>query len=502
MANKDIIIRVEKLCKTFVTTRAVVNATVDFRSGEIHALIGENGSGKSTLTSMMCGINKPDSGTMFLNKKPFIAQDQIHANENGIAALVQEMNTIDHMSVAENIFLGRENEFIKLGMIDKKRMSRAASEVLEKYGLKMINPNTDISRLSFEDRKIIEIIKAMNTDPKILIVDETTTALSQKGRDLLYSIMNDMRERGNTIVFISHDLQEVIEKSDAITVMRDGEIVDTIEVKDKTTEDELKMLMIGRELSQKYYRSDYGRLVSDDIVLEVKNVTQEGVLDDVTFELHKGEILGIGGLTSCGMHELGKVLFGASKAQKGSVTVTHKNAIVKNIPYAIKNGIAYISKNRDQESLMLISSISDNICLPSLDRISGKGLLRHKNENIFAQAGARKLDIKMENIEQYVFYLSGGNKQKVALAKWICEEPDIIVMDCPTRGIDVKVKAAIYSMMDKMVESGISIIMISEEMLELIGMCDRLLVFNKGKLVADMPRNKELSEETVIKYLI
>lgn len=497
--GKDIVFRVENLCKTYVTTKAVSDATIEFYKGEVRGLIGENGSGKSTVSSMIMGINKPDSGKMLFEGRDFLPGSMTEANDAGVAILMQEMNTIPLLTVAENIFIGKEQEFKKGGVINKREMNRQAQALLKKYGMGEVDASMDIGQLSFEDRKIIEIIKAMNTNPKILIVDETTTALSQKGRDMLYKIMEDMKAEGKTIIFISHDLQEVIDKCDTVTVLRDGVVVHNIEIDETTDENQLKLMMVGRELQHKYYREDYDKVVSDEVVLEVENVCVPKILNNVNFKLHKGEILGIGGLTSSGMHELGKVLYGAKKAKSGQIVRNGKK--ITNIRSALRSGVAYISKNRDQESLMLIASIKDNIGLPSLKKM-GKGLLTNKKIEAFAKIGTDKLDVKMSGLDQFVLFLSGGNKQKVALATWICFEPDVMVLDCPTRGIDVKVKAAIYQLIEDLTKQGMSIIMISEELVELIGMSDRILILNNGEIKGEFNRSRDLSEEMIIEYLI
>lgn len=496
--EKEVIFRVENLCKSFGITKAVQHADINFCKGEVHALIGENGSGKSTVSSMMMGINKPDDGVMYYRGEKFLPGSITEANDAGIAILMQEMNTLDFLSIAENIYLGREKEFTNAGILNKRAMNAAAQRLLEQYGLGDLNAAADIGIMSFEDRKIIEIIKAMNTNPQILIVDETTTALSAKGRNFLYRIMEQMRDEGKTIVFISHDLSEIIDKSDSVTVLRDGVVVHELELDESIDEDKLKLLMIGRELESKYYREDYDKPISEEVVLKVNQVSVTGELKDISFELHRGEVLGVGGLTSSGMHELGKVLYGSKKITSGSIECN--GVSVKNIASALKAGIAYTSKNRDQESLMIVGPIRENICLPSLRKM--RGLITKKKLDAFAVEGTNKLDVKMTGLDQYVLYLSGGNKQKVVLATWICYQPNIMVLDCPTRGIDVKVKAAIYRLIEDLTRDGISIIMISEELVELIGMSDRILILNNGEISGEFMRSRSLSEEMLIGHLI
>ena len=380
-------------------------------------------------------------------------------------------------------------------------MNRRATELLEKYGFGRIKAAAMIDDYNFEDRKLVEIVKATYFDPKIVVIDETTTALSQEGRLELYKHMDRIRKQGNTVIFISHDLPEILDKSDTITILRDGVYIDTVKSAD-VNEDDLKRLMVGREVSGAYYRSDYGEKVSDEVVLKAENVTVPGLIEDVTFELHKGEILGFGGLSESGMHEVGKAIFGASFDRKGKVTLADGTDI-NDIPTAIKKSIAYTSKNRDTESVVMNQGIGDNICLPSLRSLKNKlGLLTRKKMKEFSDKYAREMSVKMVNVDQFVSDLSGGNKQKVVLARWIGKDSDILVLDSPTRGIDIKVKQDIYQLMDRMRKSGKSIVMISEELMELIGMCDRIIIMKDGKINGELPRSQDMDENTLIARMV
>lgn len=496
----DIILKAENINKHFGITHAVKNVSLTFNKGEIHGLIGENGSGKSTLMSMLVGIYPIDSGRFILEGKELKVRNQVEANRNGISIIVQEMGTLSGLTVAENIFLGNEDQFIKYGIKNTAAMNRKAQELLDKYGFNHIDASKMIDNYNFEDRKLIEIVKATYFDPKILIVDETTTTLGQSGREELYKHMHRIRDMGNTVIFISHDLAEVINHSDTISVLRDGVLIDTVKSSD-VTEDDLKRLMVGREISGRYYRTDYGEPISDEVVLSVRHLSVPGQINDISFDLHKGEILGIGGLSECGMHEVGKAVFGASYDREGEVTLADGTRI-NSIPAAIKHSIAYVSKDRDNESLIINDSIQDNICLPSMDELKVKKLLFKKRLKQFAEKYAKLISVKMVGVEQFVSDLSGGNKQKVALARWIGKDSDIIVLDSPTRGIDVKVKADIYALMSEMKKRGKSIIMISEEILELIGMCDRIIVMKDGTINGEFLRNPSLTEEDLIAKMV
>ena len=500
----DIILRSEKLNKHFGITHAVKDVSLEFEKGEIHGLIGENGSGKSTFCSMLCGIYSISSGRFVLDGKELKVKSQVEANRCGVSIIVQEMGTLPGLTVAENIFLGEEEKFMHGIIKDTSAMNREAQKLLDSYGFNRISAKQMIDNYSFEDRKLVEIVKATYFNPKIVVVDETTTALSQAGREELFKVMNRIRAGGNTVIFISHDLDEVIEHTDRISVLRDGELVDTVQSR-QVTADDLKRMMVGRELDNRYYRTDYGDSVPDEVVMDVKDVTVPGQISDISFKLHKSEILGIGGLSECGMHEVGKAVFGASYGRKGSVILGDGYA-VKNIPGAIRHSIAYASKDRDNESIVIADSIRDNVCLPSLDDLSKqskvKGTLKDKILSLFADKHAVNMSVKMTGIAQYVSDLSGGNKQKVVLARWIGKNSNILVLDSPTRGIDVKVKADIYALMSDLKKQGKSIIMISEELQELLGMSDRILIMKDGKISGEFKRDPKLGEKDLIAKMV
>ena len=496
----EVRLQVKHVSKNFGITKALKDVSFNINKGEVHALIGENGSGKSTMTNMLTGIYTLESGQFILDGKEVHPKNQVEANEEGISIIVQELGTLSGLTVAENIFLGHEDQFVHLGIKNTAAMNKKANELLQSYGFDKIKAGDMIDDYNFEDRKLVEIVKATYFNPKIVVVDETTTALSQEGREELYKQMNRVRDNGNTVIFISHDLPEILDKSDTITILRDGVYIDTVKSAD-VNEDDLKKLMVGREVTGDYYRSDYGEKVSDEVVLSVKNVTVPGLIEDISFDLHKGEILGFGGLSESGMHEIGKAIFGASYDREGEVVLadgTHIN----DIPTAIKHSVAYTSKDRDNESLVINDTIGDNICLPSLEDLKTHGFLRAKTMNEFANKFAKQMSTKMTGVDQFVSALSGGNKQKVVLARWVGKDSDLIILDSPTRGIDVKVKADIYAMMNDMRKRGKSIIMISEEIMELLGMADRILIMKDGKINGEFLRSPDLKDTDLIDNMI
>ena len=499
--SEQILLKLEHIVKKFGNITAVDDVSFDLRKGEIHGLIGENGSGKSTVSSIISGIYPCTSGRMLLEEKVYCPKDQICANENGVSIIVQEMCTIEELSVSENIFLGKEAQFVKLGAIRHREMNQKARELLDDYDLHEIRPEAEIEAYGFEERKLVELVKNTYFKPKLLIVDETTTALSVEGRRELLQVIKRMREEGTAIMIISHDLNEIIELCDRITVLRDGKYVATVE-NSGITEDDLKKYMIGREMTEHYYRNDMETHADGEVVLTAENVSVHKILENISFELKQGEILGIGGLTDSGMHELGKVLFGAVKRDGGTVTVKKSGHDVRGMKGAIQEGIIYTSKNRDQEGLVGQASIKDNISLGNWKQIGRNGLISPKREKAFAEEHAQNMQVKMENTQQFIATLSGGNKQKVVLAKWLAKNPDILILDSPTRGIDIKVKSSIYSLMQELVKEKKAIILISEEIMELIGMCDRVLILKNGKISRELLRKDTLTEEKIINGMI
>ena len=499
MENKALLVA-EHIDKRFGMTHAVNDVSLTISAGEIRALIGENGSGKSTFCQMLCGIYTVGGGTFTLNGKALHIRNQVEANNEGISIIVQEMGTLSGLTVAENIFLGHEEPFVRMGIKDSRAMNREAQKLLDDYGFGRIKAGAMIDRYNFEDRKLIEIVKATYMKPKILVIDETTTALSQNGRQELYRIMEDVRRDGRSVIFISHDLGEVLSRSDTVSILRDGEYIDTVRASE-VNEDDLKRLMVGREIGSAYYRTDYGEPVSGTVVLTVSGVSVPGEIEDISFELHRGEILGIGGLSECGMHEVGKAIFGASWNRTGSVTLADGTAI-NDISTAIHHSVAYASKDRDNESIILNESIRNNVVLPSLDDLAYHGLLNGRKLTKFAKEHAGNMQIKMQSVHQFVSDLSGGNMQKVVLARWLGKGSDLLVLDSPTRGIDVKVKQAIYALMADLKRQGKSIIMISEEIPELLGMSDRIFVMKDGRINGEFMRDPALSEEDLIARMV
>lgn len=501
MAEKHLL-ECTDVSKSFGPTKAVVHVNFTIPYGEVRGLIGENGSGKSTLCNMITGILKPDTGHMVLEGEPFAPGSLLDSKSKGISILLQETGTISGMTVAENIYLGKEHLFTRFGTVDKKKLNAQAQKAIDEMGLD-VAATDPIDQLSFENRKLVEVIRAMTDNPKLLIVDETTTALSQYGRDKIYDIIKQLKAENKSVVFITHDLNELMDVCDSATVLRDGHYIDTV-YKEEFSEDRIRQCMIGRDLTGSYYRSDaVGEIPdNDEVVLDVKNLSLGRVVRKVNLQLKRGEILGIGGLTDCGMHDLAQLMFGALTADEGEVTHCESGEKITNPRQAINLGMAYIPKDRDQASIFLASPIRDNVTIAATDKLMVKGLLSHRKEKQMAEEETKKLSVKMYNISQHVKALSGGNKQKVAVAKWLANDANLLIMDCPTRGIDIGVKSAMYSLMEQLKRENKSIIMISEELPELIGMVDRLLIMKDGRISGEFFRKEGLTETEIIKKMI
>lgn len=498
MADKELLLHAEKIDKSFGPTHAVDHVSLDFYKGEVHCLIGENGSGKSTFTNMLTGILPIGSGTFTLEGIDVAPKNQVDANHLGIAIIVQEQGTLDGLTVAENMFLGDEHQFMKNGIKNTGAMVKKAQELLDSYGFTYIKAADPIENYTFEERKLIEIVKSTWFNPKILVVDETTTALSQDGRYELFKVINRVRDHGDCVIMIDHDMDIVMSLADRISVLRDGEYIATVN-KEDVDADKLKTLMVGRAMDGKYYRTDWGPSLAADVALSMRNVSVPGEIEDVSLDLHNGEILGIGGLSECGMHEVGKALFGASYDRTGEVELSDGTKI-DSINTAIDHGIAYTSKDRDKESLLINDTIADNVTLPSL-RDYGF-IITNKKVRSEADTYAKQMSTKMVNVNQFVSALSGGNKQKVVIARWLAKSSHILLLDSPTRGIDIKVKADIYNLLDEMRRQGKAILIISEEIAELMGMCDRILIMKDHKIAKELARDPHLTDTDIIKYMI
>ena len=500
-AKNSVVLRVEDLSKSFGPTRAVVDVSLDFRAGEIHGLIGENGSGKSTLMSMVAGIHTRDKGRMFKDNQAYDPVSPAHANEQGVSMVVQELGLIDDLTVTENIFLGKTDRFSSRGVMNLGKMRAAAEKAFADWGIAQVPLDVFAKSLTVEEKKLVELVRALSSNPDVLILDEITAAFSHNNRTVLYELLAKLKAQGKLILFVSHNLSEILSLCDRITVLKDGEKVTTLDA-EGATEDELKRLMVGREVKETYFYTP-AKLDKAEPVLKVDGITLDGVLRNVSFELRRGEVLGLGGLSDSGIHELGKVLFGLTKPDQGQIIFAETGERIDSLRKAIDTGIAYVPKDRDTEALMVRATNEDNLVLPSTDSFVGRlGFMSPRKRKAFAQEQLRVFEIKASGIRQAVNQLSGGNRQKVSLASWLSRPNKILILDSPTRGVDVGITANIYKLIAQVKQEGIGIILISDELPELIGCSDRILIMKNGEVAKIFERAEGFSEHRIVQVMI
>lgn len=498
----EYVLEVKNLSKSFGVTKANDHVSFEVRPGELHTLAGENGSGKSTVISQIVGIQKPDSGELVFDGKPYTPKSPIDARNAGIGFVVQELGLVDDFDAAMNMFLGNFEQFTQGGVIQLGAMTAAAKKELNRWHFAEIPMRTKAINLSIEKRKIIEITKALSVNPKLLILDETTQSLSHDTKHRLYEIIEEKKKEGVAILMITHDLDEMCALSDRVTVLRDGKAVATLD-KDEIDLDRVRSLMVGRQVNAEYYRTDHECMFEDEVVLKADHISDHGLYQDVSFDLHKGEILGFCGLSDAGIHEIGKALFALKPPSSGTVTAMRSGKKIRKPLDATKNKIAYVPKDRDTEALLMDAPIRDNIYMPSLREMQkGAWFISPSDCSSIAEKAKQQLNIKCTGIRQIVSSLSGGNKQKVNLGRWLVKDLDILILDCPTRGVDVGVKAYIYDLMKKMKAQGVSVILISDELTEVLGMSDRIAVMKDGHLKTILTRSESLSESAVVEVMI
>jgi ribose transport system ATP-binding protein len=502
MSGSENILEIKGLYKSFGSTRANRNVNFTLKKGEIKGLIGENGSGKSTLLSQIAGVYRCDSGEMFLNGAPYAPASPLDANNVKIAMVMQELGVVDKLPVAINVFLGRLGQFSSRGVVNIKKLNRAVAELFERWDLPGVPPNELMRGMMIEQRKIVELTRAMSVEPEVLLLDEITQSLSLNNRTKLYALINKLKDMGKSIIVITHDIEEMLEISDSITVLRDGEVVGDVKTSE-TSADEIRYMMVGREISGDYYRADMTPDYSDEVVLSAENVTIDGEIENVSFDVHRGEILGFCGLSDSGIHSVGKAVFGLSKKNSGSVRFAGSGEEIVNANDALRRKMAYVPKDRDNDALMIHASILDNCTLPSLNELQGAvGYLSPAQLKKLSSGVAERLNVKCTGIQQNMDALSGGNKQKVNLGRWIAKDLDVLILDCPTRGVDVGVKAYIYSLMKQAKKDGIAIILISDELTEILGMADRLFVMKDGRVTKTIRRDEDFTERSVIEVMM
>jgi ribose transport system ATP-binding protein len=500
--STDTILEIKGLNKRFGPTHANKNIHFSVKKGEIKGLIGENGSGKSTLISQIAGLYSRDSGTMLLGGKEYNPQSPIDANSSGISMVMQELGVVGSLPAGVNVFLGRTGQFTKNGVVSLKALNKAAAEQFEKWDLPKVPLGKLTDGMMIETRKMIELARALSVDPDILLLDEITQSLSMNNRRKLYELLEKLKSMGRSVIVITHDVDELIQITDSITILRDGEVVGDV-VSAETTPDEVKRMMVGREISGDYYRADMKPDYRDEVVLNVSGLTIENEIEDVSFEVHAGEILGFCGLSDSGIHTVGRAVYGLAKPTCGTVTLKTTGRAIKKAAQALRSNMAYVPKDRDSEALMIHASILDNFSLPSLTELQGGiGFIAPKKQRKLASDMKERLSVKCVDIYQTMDALSGGNKQKVNLGRWLAKDLKLLILDCPTRGVDVGVKAYIYSLMKQAKKDGIAIMLISDELTEVLGMADRLIVMKDGRITGVIRRDEDFTEHSVIGVMI
>ena len=487
------VLEMRDITKTFPGVVALDHVSLKVKSGEVHAIVGENGAGKSTLMKILNGVYEANEGEILLDGAVIELNGVTDAQRKGISIIFQEFNLINTLSIAENIFLGRFNGRNK---VNWKELREKAKEILETLNFPL-DVDRIVSKLSTAEKQMVEIAKALSLNAKLIVMDEPTSSLTKSEVEILFRIISQLKEEGITIIYISHKLEEVFQICDTVTVLRDGKVIDVNPVA-KMTRNSIIEQMVGRTIDAEFPKRD---TVPGEAVLELEDVSQGDFLKGISFQLRKGEILGFAGLVGAGRTELAEVIFGAVKADSGSITVNGKQAVIRSTTDGIRNSIGLLTEDRKETGLVLDFSVVNNITITKLNEVTKGGLLNKKMERKVASKYVDDLSIKTPSLAQDVINLSGGNQQKVVLAKWLFSDVDILILDEPTRGIDVGAKQDIYHLMNELVASGKSMIMISSELPEVLGMSDRILVMHNGTIKGELS-GREMTSENVMQLAV
>ncbi len=490
------LLKMEHISKSFPGVKALSDVQVDLQFGEVLALVGENGAGKSTLMKILTGIYQKDEGTITLEGKEINVTSPKHAQELGISIIHQELNLMKDLTVAENIFIGREPKGALNLLVDDKKLNNQAKELFEKLNIDL-DPKTKVQNLTVAKQQMVEIAKALSFNSKILIMDEPTTALTEIEIEALFEIISSLREKGVGIIYISHRMDELKRITDRITIMRDGTYIDTL-ITAETEMSKVIQLMVGRHV---YIESKPNIAEGEkETVLQMKNISTKALLKDVSFELKKGEILGFAGLMGAGRTEVARVLFGADPATTGTINLHGNEVKITSPAAAVKHGIGYLSEDRKQFGLLVNMDVKSNIALATIKDYQSKGMFVSDSKiKKIAVKYVDQLKIKTPSVDQQIRLLSGGNQQKVVIAKWLQRDCDILIFDEPTRGIDVGAKGEIYKLLDELAASGKSIIMISSELPEILRMSHRIVVMAEGKITGVLS-SEEATQEKIMEY--
>jgi ribose transport system ATP-binding protein len=486
------ILEMENVSKTFPGVKALDKICFNLKKGEVHALVGENGAGKSTLLKILAGAYKKDEGKIILNDNEVEMTSPRHALDSGISVIYQEFNLIPNLSIAENIFIGREPRTHR-AFIDFPRLYEEAEFFLKKIGMKK-GPKTIVSDLSVAEQQMVEIAKSLSFSSRIITMDEPTSALTETEKKTLFKIIRELKKKGVSIIFISHIIDEVLDIADRITVLRDGKYIGTLDAASATPE-EIVQMMVGRKLKDFYPKVAAKR---GEVVLKVKNLTRKSKYQNINFELHEGEVLGFAGLVGSGRAQVMRGIFGIEPPDSGEIYIKGKKVETHSLFETIRLKMGFVPEDRRKEGLILCGSVKDNINITKLPHINSYGFVKQKEEEKIANEYCKRLNIRTPDNKQIVRNLSGGNQQKVVIAKWLAINPGILILDDPTRGIDVGAKNEIYSLINNLVKEGIGIILISSELPEIINISDRILVMREGKITGEFSR-QEASQEKIMK---
>ena len=485
--------RVSGINKSFPGVKALDNVNFAVRKGTVHALCGENGAGKSTLMKIINGIYKADSGQIFLDEKPVTIKDPIQARDYGIAMIAQELNYVPEMSIEENLFLGRL-PVTKFGNVDWKRVRRETIEFLKQENLPY-KPDQKLKTLTVSDIQMLEIIKAISNNAQIVIMDEPTSAITNREVEVLFSKIAELKKKGVSIIYISHKMEEVFRIADDITVLRDGKTVETHPASEIDL-DKVIALMVGRKMDNVYPKEE---VEIGEPILEIEGLGSKGVFKDINFKANKGEIVGFAGLMGAGRTETMRAIFGLDPYDEGKIKVHGKEVTIKKVSDSIAQKVVMLSEDRRRYGIIPIRSVMENASISSLDKIIYGGRWHPKVEKELVGKYFEKMHVKTPSLETAIQGLSGGNQQKVLLAKWMLRDPDVLILDEPTRGVDVNAKYEIYTTINELAKQGIAIIMVSSELPEIINMCDNVCVVRAGRLVGKLTKD-ELTQEEIMKY--
>ena len=493
--TQEIILEVENVSKSFPGVKALDSVSFDLRRGEVHALVGENGAGKSTLMKILSGVYQPDEGVIRYKGKQVSFNNVTQAREAGIAIIYQELNLIPHLSVAANIFIGRE-PLTRFGTLDEKKMNADAVATLARLNVSL-DPTIKLNQLPVSKQQMVEIAKAISFDSEVLIMDEPTSALTESEINELFRIIHTLRDNGVAIIYISHRLDELRHIVDRISILRDGRSVSTDDYA-AIGMGEIVNRMVGRKLENKFPPKQ--NVPTTDKILEVRHIVRAGILRDISFDLYRGEILGIAGLMGAGRSELGRAIFGADPIESGDVLMNARKLALRSPSDAIEAGIAYLSENRKEEGLAVQMTLAENVTMANVLEICRRfGVLSRSQEMAVTQRYVKDLTIRTPNLSQIVNNLSGGNQQKVVVAKWLFCDSKILIFDEPTRGIDVGTKYAIYELIGVLAREGRGVIMISSDLPEILGLTDRVLVLHEGRLAATLT-TAQTTQEEILNY--